>query len=323
MHIKCSVVIPTFKRPHLLKQCLCSLLQQQINVRYEVIVVSDGKDKDTEALMNEFSDSQIPFIYASLDKKCGPAAARNKGWQIAKGELIAFTDDDTQPSMQWLHQYWEAYIEQRTNRVAFTGVVKVPLPQYPTDYERNTAGLETADFVTANCACTKEVLHYINGFDEDFTMAWREDSEFQFRLLKAGIPIIKVSAAIVVHPVRKAMWGVSLNEQKKSMFNALLYKKHPHLFRKKILSSPLWNYYGIILSFVAAVILLATSFYLTALVTASIWLFLLSKFVMKRLQTTSLSLSHVSEMIVTSLLIPFLSVFWTLYGAYKFKVFFL
>ncbi len=323
MQIQFSVIIPTFNRPSLLKKCLGALLRQETKVKYEVIVVSDGNDKATETVLKEFENENIPFTYTALDKKSGPAAARNKGWRMAKGELIIFTDDDTQPSRTWLQNYWKAYVAACQKAVAFTGKVKVPVAKRPTDYERNTAGLETAEFVTANCAITKSALQIINGFDEDFTMAWREDSEIQFKLLKSNIPIVKTEDALVVHPARKAAWGISLKEQKKSMFNALLYKKHPQLFRANILPAPLWNYYFIIGSFVATFILLLAHHNIAALTTGSFWLVLVSRFITKRLHNNSLAPSHVVEMIVTSLVIPFLSVFWTVYGAFKFKVFFL
>ena len=319
-----SVVIPTFQRAHLLAICLDALQMQTCNISYEVIVVSDGTDAETAALMNKYIQKfGARYSFLSLPEKRGPASARNRGWQFATGELIAFTDDDTQPASLWLQTFWKAYQASGKRKIAFTGNVMVPIPQRPTDYERNTAGLETAEFVTANCACTKKALQTTGGFDEAFTMAWREDSELEFKLITHQIPIVKVPAAQVLHPVRKAGWGVSLKEQKKSMYNALLYKKHPRLFRAKILASLLWNYYAIIFCFVLCIVLFIFHFQLLAVLSAVSWFFLTVFFVKKRLHGSSLSVSHISEMLVTSILIPFLSVYWTLYGAYKFKVFFL
>ena len=319
-----SVVIPTYRRAKLLRLCLAMLSNQNCKEAFEVIVVSDGEDEGTALLMDEFIQHQNPsFIYTLLSCKGGPAAARNKGWQMAKGELVLFTDDDTQPSANWLQTYWNAYLKSGKKDVVFSGKVKVPIVHSPTDYERNTAGLETADFVTANCACTKAALQKVNGFDEHFTMAWREDSELQFKLMNAGIPISKTQDAVVLHPVRKAAWGVSLKEQKKSMFNALLYKKHPQLFRSQIYASPVWSYYAMIVLLIAALILFITGWYVLSTLFFSGWLLLEITFISKRLRNNSHSLSHVCEMIVTSLLIPFLSVYWTLYGAFKYKVFFL
>lgn len=323
MQVNCSVVIPTYKRPFLLKKCLDALLQQQTNISFEVIVTSDGQDEETNDLMNQFFSLNSHFRFGFLEKKSGPAAARNKGWKEAHGELILFTDDDTQPLPDWIDNFWKAYLVNNKKDIAFTGSVKVPVSKKPTDYEKNTAGLETAEFVTANCACTQSVLQQINGFDENFGMAWREDSELQFKLMKENIPIVKVGDAVVMHPVRKAAWGVSLKEQKKSMFNALLYKKHPRLFRTNISASPVWNYYRIIVLFLLAVFFFFFKKPFPAFAFTCIWLLLVSRFTIKRLRGSSHSFSHVSEMIVTSLLIPFLSVYWTLYGAVKFKVFFL
>ena len=319
-----SVVIPTFQRVHLLAKCLDALQMQTCNISYEVIVVSDGTDAETAALLNKYQQKQgARYSFLSLPEKRGPASARNRGWQFANGELIAFTDDDTQPASLWLQTFWEAYQASGKREIAFTGNVIVPIPKRPTDYERNTAGLETAEFVTANCACTQKALQTIGGFDEAFTMAWREDSELEFKLITHHIPIVKVPAAQVLHPVRNAGWGVSLKEQKKSMYNALLYKKHPRLFREKILASPLWNYYAIIFCFMLSIVLFIFHSYFLAVLSAAAWFFLTVFFAKKRLHGSCLSVSHISEMLVTSIFIPFLSVYWTLYGAYKFKVFFL
>lgn len=60
----------------------------------------------------------------------------------------------------------------------------MPLPNPPTDYELNTAGLEKAEFVIANCFYRRKAIASINGFYERFTMPWREDSDLFFTLLK-------------------------------------------------------------------------------------------------------------------------------------------
>src|SRR4051812_38493356 len=258
MSIELSVIIATYKRPALLSRCLEALMNQSVDYdRYEIIVVSDGPDKQTQESITTVKQKYPagPVIhYFALDSKRGPAAARNFGWQKAKGKLILFTDDDCIPLFYWLQLYKNACLKSRKEEVAFAGKVKVPLPANPTDFEKNTALLEHGDFVTANCACTKKALEKIGGLDEDFTMAWREDSALQFDLLENGIPIIRVNEAIAVHPVRTAPWGISIKEQKKSMFNPLLYKKHPILYKQKIRNWPSLHYHGIIFLFTVTLI---------------------------------------------------------------------
>jgi len=206
--------------------------------------------------------------------------------------------------------------------VAVTGQTIVPLPPAPTDYERNTAGLEQSEFITANCFCRRDVLETLGGFDEDFTTAWREDSDLHFRLLDTGGRIVRVTSAVVVHPVRQAVWGVSLREQRKARFDALLFRKHRRHFRERIRPAWPWQYYLIVLT--AAVTFggaMAGAFSLV-LVSLALWLLLTVEFVWRRLRNTTRSPSHMAEMVATSLVIPFLSVYWRLYGAVRYRVFF-
>ena len=198
----------------------------------------------------------LPSVqYIALPENRGPATARNAGWRKSIGKLIAFTDDDCLPQPGWLSAIWEAYENHgMPELIAFSGRIEVPLSVLPTDFEKNTSLLEEAEFVTANCSCTKTALNLVDGFDERFKAPWREDSDLQFKLIQNNVLIHKLNNAVVIHPVRKAGWGTSISDQKKTVFNALLYKKYPHLFRKKIQSSPAWNYYMIITAFAVMII---------------------------------------------------------------------
>jgi glycosyltransferase involved in cell wall biosynthesis len=319
-----SVVVPTYRRPALLANCIDSLVRQSFpSDRFEIIIISDGPDEETASLVSGYRDrSPVDIHYLSLTRKKGPAAARNAGWQNAKGELIAFTDDDCITDSACLENYW-SHFTAAGGAVAFTGRVVVPVSHPPTDYELNIRHLETAEFVTANCACSRLALLRTGGFDEAFSMAWREDSDLHFALLRQDIAIHKVIEAVVIHPVREARWGVSLKEQRKSMFNALLYKKYPRLYRERIQRHAPWHYYIIIASFIAflaSAVVGATSFMLFPLL---LWAGFTLLFVLKRVRNTSKSLTHLSEMLVTSAVIPFLSVYWRLYGAVKFRTLFL
>lgn len=347
MPVNVSIIIPTYKRPALLMKCLHSLLSQNFpKDEYEIIVVTDGPDEQTNAVVLQCdrharltetgiceeaslaSSGQVAshqpfssrlFCY-SLSEKKGPAAARNTGWKIARGKFILFTDDDCIPALDWVQNYYNAFTFYPETLIAFTGKIIVPTSRKPTDFEINTAHLETADFVTANCACTKAALEMVNGFDEAFTMAWREDSDLEFKFVRQGIPIIKIEEAEVIHPVRKAPWGVSLKEQKKSMFDALLFKKHPELYKERIRSSVMWNYLFMILLLTGFFIALIDHSGLIAMFCLSCWIIFQISFITKRLSNASHSFRHITEMIATSILIPFFSVFWNLYGSYKFKV---
>lgn len=187
----------------------------------------------------------------------------------------------------------------------------MPLAGTPTDYERDARRLERGEFVTANCLCRKALLERLGGFDERFRLAWREDSDLHFRLLERGARIVIEPRAVVVDPVRPAPWGVSLAQQRKVMFDALLFKKHPRLYRERIHATPRWDYY------VTVAALLAGPFYPAAFF---LWLLLTAQFSLQRLRGTSHALRDVIEVIVTSIAIPPLAVFWRLVGALRFRV---
>lgn len=320
-----AVVIATWQRTALLKRCLHALIKQSLAAgRYEIIVVTDGPDPATVWFMKQWLKSyhgKVAVTCISLPIKKGPAAARNAGWRKALGELIVFTDDDCIPQRDCLQQFWQAYEPHRHNAVAFSGQIKVPLSGMPTDYEMNTARLEQARFVTANCACNRKALLLTGGLDEAFTMAWREDTALEFDLKEKDIPIIKVPNAVIIHPARAASWGVSIKEQKKGMYNALLYKKHSGLYEKSKEGKTPRYYYVIILMLLLAVVFLFNN---TTLMAGCllIWLLLTAWFTYNRLRNTSRSPVHIAEMAFTSAVIPVLSVYWTIYGAIKFKTFF-
>jgi len=326
MAAEISVVIPTFRRLALLRKCLEAIVAQACpDCSFEVIVVSDGPDDTTGSLIAHIKTENpgFPIFFYSLDMKRGPAAARNYGWKKSTGELVVFTDDDCIPSPGWLAGYWHKYQLHKQPIIAYTGKVEVPVPAMPTDYEKNVAQLSSAEFITANCAVTREALNQVNGFDEAFPVAWREDSDLQFKLLKENVPIFSVQEALICHPVRKTFWGSSIRDQQKSMFNALLFKKHPEFYRRRIASGPVWIYYVIILASSIVITALLFQAGIIAGIAGAIWFLSVSSFIFKRLRGTNPSFSHRLEMIVTSLLIPYLSVYWTLRGAMRYKVFFL
>ena len=328
-----SVVIPTYRRPHLLADCLEALCAQNYDPSsYEVIVVDNAGCPDTRRVVERFEGraeprwrdaAGPPVRYLLAADSRGPAAARNRGWQAARGEIIAFTDDDCLPTPGWLGAGTAAFAN---GEVGVTGNIVVPIPPAPTDYERTVAQLGDGEFATANCFYRRDALEAVGGFDERFAAAWREDSDLFFTLLKKNGDdhlFGYAAEAVVCHPPREAPWGVSLGQQRKSMYNALLFKKHPTHYRATIQSSPPWRYYRAILALVGGLIAVISGRPQPAVVMLAVWAALTVRFAGERLRHTSRTPQHVVEMVVTSALIPPLSVFWRLAGAVKYRVFFL
>jgi glycosyltransferase involved in cell wall biosynthesis len=326
--VKVSVVVPTCKRPELLSRCLAALLEQDCApTDYEVIIVDDAACCETQLQVERWAkraalcEQSVRYLAVDGDGCThGPATARNMGWRAARGEIIAFTDDDCIPDPHWLRAGMVALADGIS---AATGRVIVPLPETPTDYEYDASHLVNGEFVTANCFYRRDALLMVGGFDQRFTAAWREDSDLFFSSLERHIKWVRAPDAIVVHPVRPALWGISLRQQRKSLFNALLYKKHPALYREKIQAALPWRYYVIVCALLAGLIGLVMQLWPLALVGLALWACLTAHFCLQRLHHTSHAPRHVAEMVVTSMAIPPLAIFWRLRGAIKFRVFFL
>lgn len=323
-----SAVVPTYKRPDHLARCLDALLAQDLDpTAYEIIIADDAASEQTRRQVRCWADragaSGRTVRYLAVSGAHGPAAARNAGWRAAHGAIVAFTDDDCMPRPSWLRAGLAAFEQGAHGVMGLAGRVVVPSAQYPTDYEHNAALLETAEFVTANCFYRRSMLEEVGGFDESFTAAWREDSDLFFTLLERGARLASSADAVVVHPIRRARWGVSVRQQRKSLYNALLYKKHPSLYRERIQPAPPWHYYGIVGALVAILAGSMVGWRTCALAGLGAWLLMTARFCLRRLRHTSRAPRHVAEMAITSAVIPPLALFWRLRGALKFRVFFL
>lgn len=90
-----TAVIPTHGRPELLAGAIRSALRQTW-LNMEVIVVVDGPDPATAGFLETLSDPRLRVVF--LAESCGGSEARNTGVRSARGEWVAFLDDDD----EWL-----------------------------------------------------------------------------------------------------------------------------------------------------------------------------------------------------------------------------
>jgi len=327
--LRLSVVIPTDRRADLLCRCLEALFAQTLDPHaFEIIVVDDGRTDDIEAVVDSFKARVGPVVrHVRPRHGRGPAVARNAGWRAAYAKVIAFTEADTVPAPDWLEQGERALVP---GLVALCGKVRdsSAAPDRVTDGPPGQQALPEAaraapELATANAFVRRSALLTVGGFDERFQRACREDADLEFRLLRDAGAVGRSDAAVVGHPVRPARWGGCLRQQKSAFFEALLYKKHPKLYRERILAAPPWDHYAIVALTLAAPVLWAAGIEGSAGVSLLLALGGVLRLAARRLQRTALTPGHVVERIVTSAVIPFLAVYWRLRGALHFRVLFL
>jgi len=201
---------------------------------FEVIVSDDGKNNEAKALVAD----HYPWAKWVEGPKRGPAANRNCGAKLAKGEWLVFTDDDCLPDVNWLKAYKDAII-QHPKCKAFEGAIlpddwdllKKDMAECPV----NTTG---GCFWSANIMVEKKLFWEVGGFDEQFKIAAQEDQDLQNILLtKTAISFVPVS--YVVHSVRyqpfffieKNKWERLKSYVYKNMKNGL---KPTTIFRQSI-----------------------------------------------------------------------------------------
>ena len=85
-----SVIIPTYNRDAWLADAIESILQQR-NVSLDIIIIDDGSTDNTAAVAHGYGEAPVQYAY---QPNAGPAAARNRGLQLAQGDVVGFLDSD-------------------------------------------------------------------------------------------------------------------------------------------------------------------------------------------------------------------------------------
>lgn len=191
---KFSVVIPTYKRPEGLDRVLNSLIDQS-DSDFEVVVVEDGS-KVAESICNKFkANLNISYFW---QENSGPAKARNLGVKKAKGEIIAFTDDDMKLPTDWIAKLKDGF-KRHPEVGGVGGFMKAPESvfqsskfaqyewfvshkTYHADLNERVGGFENPAGGTNNIAFKKEVLEEVGGFDEHFPVPAGEDADLKKRI---------------------------------------------------------------------------------------------------------------------------------------------
>lgn len=205
--IEISVIIPTNRSATILEPCLEALLGQTLPREiFEVIVVNDGCHHDLTGLTDRLSTKGLKLRLYSVAQG-GPARARNYGANLARGRLLAFTDDDCIPESQWLEAF---AITANSEDQLLGGKVMNLLDKRPcsaasqllVDYlleYYNSDKLNAQFFTSNNLFVDKDRYLEIGGFDENFPLNAAEDRDFCTRWRESGKRLIVIDAAVVGH----------------------------------------------------------------------------------------------------------------------------
>jgi glycosyltransferase involved in cell wall biosynthesis len=221
--VDASVIICTHNRSAKLRQALGHLLAQKTDrLLAEIIVVDNNSTDDTAEVVREAAAGAQLEIRYSFQAAQGISFARNTGWGLARGSVVAFTDDDVRVEPDWLRQIVTAFSEH-PDIDCVGGKV---LPEWPArqpawltrehwtplailDYGDAPIVFDASDprcLIGANVAFRRDLFQQIGGFSPAVQrvkdgIGSIEDHEFLIRLWNSGRRALYLPQMVVVAPV--------------------------------------------------------------------------------------------------------------------------
>lgn len=240
-----SVVIPTYNRLPILEKCLRALAQQtwepSVGIAgYEVVVVDDGSTDDTIAWLMAHQ-AELPQVRWLVQEHLGPAAARNRGVQAAKGEWIVFIDSDLVVTATFLQAHVQR-LRQEQARLGRPDLERLPVFTYgrvintcnfddPTAEPYKVTDFSAAYFATGNVAIARHWLETAGLFDTRFQLYGWEDLELGVRLKHLGLRLLKCPEAVGYHwhpPFSLSQIPKLIDQEiQRGRMGVLFYQKHP------------------------------------------------------------------------------------------------
>jgi GT2 family glycosyltransferase len=203
-----TVVIATYNRRELLARSLAALAEQTVPPgSMDVIVVDDGSVDGTSEWLGTV---RLPYALRCFRQtNQGPAVARNRGIETARGAVILFLDDDVVPGRRLVQAHLESHAAE--DGIAVMGPLTAPPGRRPpwavwhqTTLERRYHAVVTGEvrpsfheFWTGNASVTRRLAQAAGGFDPSFRVG--EDVELGCRLMGMGVCFRFNPAATGVH----------------------------------------------------------------------------------------------------------------------------
>lgn len=210
-----SVLIATYNRSESLKDTLDSLLNLECNGSYDYeVIIADNNSKDKTKDVVEYYqgkfEGRLRYLFEPIQ---GKSYALNSAINVAKGKIIAFTDDDVIVDKQWLTEIKNTF---RNTEIGIVGGIINPIwlskkPSWLTEKFYGKLGLQNygdRPFVTssnaqlpfgASYAFRKELFYKYGLFDE--RMRFAHDTEICNRFLNNGVKFGYNPSLVVYHKV--------------------------------------------------------------------------------------------------------------------------
>jgi GT2 family glycosyltransferase len=216
-----SVIIPSFNSEETLYTCLDTISAQDYP-NYEVILVdSSPEDRVGSVVRKQFPE--VKYIHSHY--RLFPHAARNRGAEIARGDLFLFTDPDIYVKPDWISSMVKAYL-------IHDGLIVGSLKCHGCDWINIGHHLSKFDIwlpggkehpveigPTANLLCNRVVFEEVGGFDEGGMLG---DTSFSWTVADLGIPIWFIPNVAVEHHHTRTWRGLLVERYLRAKEYALI-----------------------------------------------------------------------------------------------------
>lgn len=246
-----SVVVVTHNRARRLAALLRTLERQTLGPeRFEVIVVDDASSDETPRLLEEESArSPLQLRVVRRSPPPGRAAARNAGWSQARGELIAYIDDDCVATEGWLAEGVRVS-EEHPGAVVQGRVDPIPAEESRRSPATRTQQIHQAGpyFQTCNIFYPRSLIERLGGFDATtFALHGGEDTDLAWRAITSGAPAVFADRARAQHAVNHLGLIGRLRFAAHWHESMVVYKRYPALRDQVFTKRIFWkaSHYGL------------------------------------------------------------------------------
>jgi GT2 family glycosyltransferase len=197
-----SIVIPTLGRP-ILKECLAWIVKGHA-WPWELIIVDQSRNPEVPQWLEHLQSAGLSTRYIPSEQR-GRSAGINRGLEQVKTSFVTITDDDCFITADWLQKMAERLRKEPstivTGRVDQAGneevAFSVVTARDQKRYERPQ--LKVHPFIGGNAGLAMAVVQRVGLFDEHPCLQAAEDSDYGYRALRLGIPIVYDPDIVVVH----------------------------------------------------------------------------------------------------------------------------
>lgn len=232
---KVSVVICSYNGARVIRDCLEGLHKLQYP-NFEVILVDDGSTDNTAAIAGEYDCRIIRTVNRGL------SSARNTGWQAARGQFVAYIDDDAYPDPHWLQHAIAPFLTTANASYAAVGgpnllppadgLIAACVAHAPGGPTHVLLSDREAEHIPGcNMVFRKSCLQAIGGFDPQFRAAG-DDVDVCWRLQQNGWTLGFSPGAVVWHHRRNSVWAYWRQQKGYGRAEALLEKKWPEKYNQ-------------------------------------------------------------------------------------------